>query len=86
MDIQEYVKKYKNNELYNDDDLIIAEVYEHLVNQIANYNAFSQKYCMNFSYMIACANYVLNLAETNPQLLRQIHKLKIYQEANKNDN
>lgn len=86
MDIQEYLKKYKNNELYNDEDLIIAEVYEHLANQVENYNVFNQKYFMNFSYMVACANYVLNLAETNPQLLREIHRLKIKQEATKNDN
>ena len=83
MDIQEYLKKYKNNELYNDDDLIIAEVYEHLVNQVENYNVFGQKYFMNFSYMLACTNYVLNLAETNPQILRQIHRLKIQQKTQK---
>lgn len=85
MNIQEYLKKYKNNELYNDDDLIIAEVYEHIVNQIENYNIFNQKYFMNFSYMVACANYVLNLAEKNPQLLRQIHRLKLHQEALKDN-
>ena len=85
MDMQEYLKKYKNNELYNDDDLIIAEVYEHIVNQIENYNVFNQKYFMIFSYMLACANYVFHLAEKNPQLLRQIHRLKLHQETLKDN-
>jgi hypothetical protein len=59
--------------------MIIAETYIHLQNQIENAKAWTNKYPLNFSYLIAAAIYVLKLIENTPDLANTIHGVKILQ-------
>lgn len=70
----DFLKKYQPNA---DDELVIIETYTHLQNQIDNYKIISKKYPINFDYLVAAAEYVLNLIKTNDSIAQEIHSIKI---------
>lgn len=70
----DFLKKYQPN---TDDELVIIETYTHLQNQIDNYKTISNKYPINFDYLIAAAEYVLNLIKTDDSIAQEIRSIKI---------
>lgn len=70
----DFLKKYQSN---TDDELVITETYTHLQNQIDNYKIISNKYPINFDYLAAAAEYVLNLIKTNDSIAQEIHGIRI---------
>jgi hypothetical protein len=70
----DFLKKYQPN---TDDELVIIETYTHLQNQIDNYKTISNKYPINFDYLVAAAEYVLNLIKTDDSIAQEIRSIKI---------
>ena len=70
----DFLKKYQPN---TDDELVIIETYTHLQNQIDNYKIISHKYPINFDYLAAAAEYVLNLIKTDDSIAQEIRSIKV---------
>lgn len=70
----DFLNKYSLN---TDNELVIIETYTHLQNQIDNYKILSRKYPINFDYLAAAGEYVLNLIKTNDSIAQEIRRIKI---------